>query len=563
MKSSVEVCAVLLLCLFSIDLVRCGEVDVDAGRKLAQKTINLIYQRFEFWNVDRYPFFLYSMNFPSWTWDVLKYKVALKALLPDGAKPEPGSGANMDPDKGKTTNSSSSNYQKEFMMIFGGSSVTAGHDNFFNESYPIVFKRRLQDVLTAIDIPIVVRNIAQGANNCFPSNFCYESMGDVPADWIGWEQSYNCGKAHNVFEQMARTCGWNDAILHFSASGAFKPDECEKQPINNSTGEPKMAWIREEWTPEREGLKEGEPIPHDYPNGKGYSDGDAKPTPNLVGGGHMPHIYSAYLPNAKQVEEHKKLLHDGYMVANPVGRFTGMMWPHYNGAGPHGFSVWTKGDRGDALPFRGPCYNEGGSHWMTHETAEFTKGGGASWHPPAGMHLLRGELLAYNYLHVLIDAMNMLEKDMADPKLIDDSKQGKDKYAKLRNNYSTKLKELQIPMPDKPMRCSPECASRPLCYTNYEPHFREDQRLNQRIVGSHPGWVYARKKGGPGSDNMHNGVDYGYLDKRPCYESRGVSNSALSLKIEIRNKDQVSLICKCIFSVLLASYLMWSALLLH
>ena len=313
------------------------DIDLEAGRKHAQKTINLIYHRFEFWNVDRYPFFLYSMNFPDFAWDTLKYKFALKALLPAGSKPEPGSGANMDPEKGKGGSmSSSSNFAKEFMMIFGGSSVTAGHDNFFSESYPMVFQRRIQDALAAIDVPMSVRNIAQGANNCFPSDFCYESMGGALADWIGWEQSYNCGKAHNVFEQMARTCGWNDAILHFSASGAFKPDECLPQPVDNSTGKPRMAWTKEAWTPEKEGLKEGMPIPHDYPNGKGYKDAEGD-KPNLVGGGHMPFIYHEYLPNITKVEQHRQQLHEGYMEANPVGRFTGMMYPHYNGAGPHGF----------------------------------------------------------------------------------------------------------------------------------------------------------------------------------------------------------------------------------
>lgn len=42
----------------------------------------------------------------------------------------------------------------------------------------------------------------------------------------------------------------------------------------------------------------------------------------------------------------------------------------------------------------------------------FGMGGGASHHPPAGMHLIRGEFLAYNYLHIFLDTINMLEKDI-------------------------------------------------------------------------------------------------------------------------------------------------------
>lgn len=42
----------------------------------------------------------------------------------------------------------------------------------------------------------------------------------------------------------------------------------------------------------------------------------------------------------------------------------------------------------------------------------YAKGRGASHHPPRGMHLQRGELLAYNYLHIILDAINMIEEDL-------------------------------------------------------------------------------------------------------------------------------------------------------
>ncbi len=86
---------------------------------------------------------------------------------------------------------------QKFLMIFGGSSVTAGHDNYYNQSYPFVAERRMKRALKALGVELVVRNIAQGANNCRPSTYCYESMGGSNADWMGWEQSYNCGKVLN------------------------------------------------------------------------------------------------------------------------------------------------------------------------------------------------------------------------------------------------------------------------------------------------------------------------------------------------------------------------------
>jgi hypothetical protein len=37
---------------------------------------------------------------------------------------------------------------------------------------------------------------------------------------------------------------------------------------------------------------------------------------------------------------------------------------------------------------------------------------GKEWHPSAGMHLMRGEVLAYNYVHILKDAINQVERNL-------------------------------------------------------------------------------------------------------------------------------------------------------
>ena len=44
--------------------------------------------------------------------------------------------------------------------------------------------------------------------------------------------------------------------------------------------------------------------------------------------------------------------------------------------------------------------------------SEYAVGNGASHHPPRGMHMQRGELLAYNYLHIFLDAVNMIKGDL-------------------------------------------------------------------------------------------------------------------------------------------------------
>jgi hypothetical protein len=121
-------------------------------------------------------------------------------------------------------------------MIFGGSSVTAGHDNYFNQSYPMVFHRRMKPIFDALGIELFARNIALGANGCRPFDLCYEAMGGMNPDWIGWEQSFNC-KGADVFELMTRMAMMNQALFYISASGAFLP-ECEMSNVSKYLSRP-------------------------------------------------------------------------------------------------------------------------------------------------------------------------------------------------------------------------------------------------------------------------------------------------------------------------------------
>lgn len=63
----------------------------------------------------------------------------------------------------------------------------------------------------------------------------------------------------------------------------------------------------------------------------------------------------------------------------------------------------------------GECAASGGPKWITAEGSYYAGEEGKrgkNWHPPAGMHLLRGEVLAYNYLNMIIDAIFMIEDDL-------------------------------------------------------------------------------------------------------------------------------------------------------
>ena len=172
--------------------------NVNEARESLQELINLVHHRFEMGNRQLFQFFQISSNIDKNSWDIIKYKFALKMLMD----------------------------RSRFLMIFGGSSVTAGHDNFFNQSYPDIFKKRMIHSFHKLNIKLVVRNIAHAHNQCLPSELCYYAMGGDNADWIGWEQSFNCGRDGGMHELIARIAGWEKAVIYYSASGGFTPSEC-------------------------------------------------------------------------------------------------------------------------------------------------------------------------------------------------------------------------------------------------------------------------------------------------------------------------------------------------
>ena len=162
-------------------------VDFQKARTLIADVTNLIYQRFEFHVFNQYQFFIGSATMGDTAWEIMKYKFAVKILQPNSS----------------------------FLMTFGGSSVTAGHDNYYNQSYPFVLERRLKPIFKALGVNLLVHNIAMGANGCRPSNYCYETMGGDNPDWILWEQSFNCGRDKGVFELIARVAAWNRAVIYY------------------------------------------------------------------------------------------------------------------------------------------------------------------------------------------------------------------------------------------------------------------------------------------------------------------------------------------------------------
>ena len=107
--------------------------DLSEAIEVAQGVLNLIRHRYELDGIGA-SFFRTANNIGPFTWDVIKYKFARKIMA-----------------RGS-----------QFKMVFGGSSVTAGHDNYYNQSYPFVVERRLGLILEKLGVELIVQNIAQG-----------------------------------------------------------------------------------------------------------------------------------------------------------------------------------------------------------------------------------------------------------------------------------------------------------------------------------------------------------------------------------------------------------------
>jgi hypothetical protein len=85
-------------------------LNLPEAKKIAENLLSLIYNRYELSGSIGSQFWHTANNMGSDIWDMIKYKIAKKAV-----------------DK-----------KQNFLMVFGGSSVTAGHDSYFHQSYPMV-----------------------------------------------------------------------------------------------------------------------------------------------------------------------------------------------------------------------------------------------------------------------------------------------------------------------------------------------------------------------------------------------------------------------------------------
>lgn len=81
--------------------------------------------------------------------------------------------------------------------------------------------------------------------------------------------------------------------------------------------------------------------------------------------------------------------------------------------------------------------------------------------------------------------------------------------------YEQAWKELYVAMPEKGLHMSAEESQyKPLCFTNYRPHYNPKGLLDVLILGKPKGFTQVDR-------SVHGDNRYGYKDDRPYYEASG------------------------------------------
>lgn len=400
-------------------------IEIDRAKDHALRLADLIHNRYELQTWNRGAYFYITTNIASSAFDVYKYRMAKKIMQKNS----------------------------RYLMLYGGSSVTAGHDGQFNSSFSQIADKRLRPILEALGIEYKTDNFAQSANNCIPYGWCYETMGEKDPDWVNWEQSYNCGHDSASFELTGRVAGQskNRGAIWYSASGAFSP-------IGLPPSEFSPPWCAEEWTVESVQAPHT-PLTHWYPTKEDIADERRK----------LDEFHS-------NVSCTSRFINDKYTSSlSPSGFNVWSMMSNcpYNLTDKHGKPTYATHNC-DASNFM-ETVPENVPYFFSHEGGIYDNpsGRGAGHHPPKAFHMWRGEAIAYIHVLAILDAIYMIEEDIKTST-----------REQLATKYADKLEELQGPLPPPMQGCDRYyCQHRATCYTDFNPHASETRYLHDLFVG--------------------------------------------------------------------------------
>lgn len=140
------------------------------------------------WQVHEFPNFLQIMHIPESSWSIQKAKF-VSILL----------------DQAQLAAEERTSHKRQYVAGFAGSSITAGHDNYFHEAFPNVFYLAMRPVFESMGMELVVRNHAIGNNPCYPYDACISTHLGDDLDLLAWEQSMNCGHDTKPLDTFTRS----------------------------------------------------------------------------------------------------------------------------------------------------------------------------------------------------------------------------------------------------------------------------------------------------------------------------------------------------------------------
>jgi hypothetical protein len=499
------------------------------------------------WQVGHFPNFLTMMDIPQLSWDLQKAKFITLLLEANSQISRPAGTAG-------------GGFNVSFVVGFSGSSVTAGHDNFYNESYPEVFRRTLAPVFATMGVPLTVRNQALGNNPCFPYDACVKTHLGEDLDVVTWEQSMNCGRSSkpvDTFSRAAHRMRKKPTVVFLTSGGpTWSPEECETASAFSAPDPAAPAALERAV---RSSVSQAAQIssflqdfsflrdPPDNPpaqNSTSTSDGGTGDT-----GGTAASSIASVIASATSSASTHTANRDGASLAQ-----------RFRSLAPMAQSVFGCADYKCMGPYT-PTFNEK------------TPGGGAAHHPGRGMHQLRGENLAFFFLAVLLEAtadvqellcakggvegaqgaqgasrarlVQVLNVTNAEGGLVGDvagmggssapNGNGSRNAADVYTFVSGYLSSIQSP-PLLPVPASyglPELAQDPLCLTDFQP--RVQHALSDSLVRSQSNWIAELSFLDAKAVLKYEGLGRGYLDRKYIHTSVGV-NSTLTLNIRTGSK---------------------------
>jgi hypothetical protein len=162
----------------------------------------------EEWDVKHFPFFLTTIHMPRSNYELQVNKFRLRLF-----------------------DYSQANSSSKFVVGVSGSSVTAGHDNFYSQNYAHVLEDTLRPVFSAMDVSLDVRNRAMGNNPCMPYDLCMPTFMGRDLDVLTWEQSMFCGHDSRPVEAFTRSAFHMDkvpTVMYLSSGTPFwEEQECD------------------------------------------------------------------------------------------------------------------------------------------------------------------------------------------------------------------------------------------------------------------------------------------------------------------------------------------------